>query len=89
MQRSLAAYARAHLPWIALLAILASAIHFWSHLDDYLLADLNGLSLMTGIETLSAAEPVAARDGSPATPCGGLTHHTVTAAPPATGRATP
>jgi len=70
MQRSLAALARMHLPWVALLALGAGVAWFWLHLQDGLLANLNGLSMMTGLETLSAADPGEGGGLGPAAACG-------------------
>lgn len=70
MQRTLAVLARAYLPWIVLLALVAGATSYWLHLHDDLLANLNGLSMMAGLETLSAADPGPGGGLGPAPACG-------------------
>jgi hypothetical protein len=74
MLRRLAAFARAHLLWIILLALFSSAAYLWLHLDEYLYVDLHAMAMLPDIETTPAAAPVASNTRRPAAPCNGVAH---------------
>jgi hypothetical protein len=88
MQRSLAALARALIPWLLLAALAVGAVFLWQQLADRLYVDLSGLSMMAGIETLAPAAPDAAGSATPAGPCY-QSGSAASAAPPGPGSPTP